>query len=90
MMLSALLVAAAATAPCTTDYQSLKQELAQKYQEAPVSAGLQSNGSLLQIFASTETGTWTALSTTPQGVTCILSSGKNWEGWPGTPAGPEA
>ena len=50
------------------------------FEEQMVSLGLTANGQVMQIFA-TETGdTWTLLSTSPQGISCILASGKHWQG----------
>jgi hypothetical protein len=66
------------TLPCS-DYKAVKEQLAVRYEEAPISAGLQSNGNVLQIFASPRTGTWTVVSTTPAGMSCILAVGKSWE-----------
>ena len=33
----------------------------------------------LQLYVSQETGTWTLLSTSPSGVSCIVGAGENWE-----------
>ena len=64
--------------PCH-DHSELAKQLGAKYKEAPVSIGLQSNGNLLQVFASKDSGSWTILSTTPKGMSCILAAGKRWE-----------
>jgi Holliday junction DNA helicase RuvA len=40
---------------------TVKEQLAKRYEEAPVSTGLQSNGNVLQIFTSERTGTWTVV-----------------------------
>jgi hypothetical protein len=64
--------------PCH-DYGEIARQLADRYKEAPVSAGLQANGHLLQVFRSPESGTWTILSTAPGGLTCIVAAGRGWE-----------
>lgn len=64
--------------PCH-DYGEIARQLADRYKEAPISAGLQANGHLLQVFRSAESGTWTILSTSPGGLTCIVAAGKGWE-----------
>ena len=64
--------------PCHSHAEIAKQ-LGMKYKEAPISIGLQSNGNLLQVFASKDSGSWTILSTTPKGMSCILAAGKSWE-----------
>ena len=61
--------APAAERPCAqTD--RLSELLDRSYGEMPVSTGLQQNGQLLQVYASPTTHTWTAVTTTPQGVSC--------------------
>jgi hypothetical protein len=67
--------------PCHNATEIAKQ-LGSKYDEAPVAFGLQSNGNLLQIYASEDKGTWTVVSTTPAGLSCILAAGKSWESMP--------
>jgi hypothetical protein len=67
--------------PCHNANEIAKQ-LGSKYDEAPVAFGLQSNGNLLQVYASEDKGTWTVVSTTPAGLSCILAAGKSWEALP--------
>ena len=64
--------------PC---HQALEiaKHLSAKFNETPVAVGLQSNGNMLQVYASEEKGTWTVVSTTPAGMSCILATGKGWE-----------
>lgn len=66
---------AVAAVPCG-DSASIVKQLAGKHNEAPVARGLQSNGSLMELYASPDGETWTAISTTPQGLSCIVASGK--------------
>jgi hypothetical protein len=67
--------------PCHNATEIAKQ-LSNKYDEAPVAFGLQSNGNLLQVYSSEQKGTWTVVSTTPTGVSCIVAAGKRWESLP--------
>jgi len=67
--------------PCHNAVEIAKQ-LSSKYDEAPVAFGVQSNGNLLQVYASEDKGTWTVVSTTPAGVSCIVAAGKSWENIP--------
>lgn len=67
--------------PCHNATEIAKQ-LNSKYDEAPVAFGVQSNGNLLQVYASKDQGTWTVVSTTPTGVSCIVAAGKRWESLP--------
>ncbi|HMR33148.1 MAG TPA: hypothetical protein PKA13_18340 [Geminicoccaceae bacterium] len=64
--------------PCHS-YAEIARQLDNRYKESPVSLGVQTNGNLLQVFASPESGTWTILSTSPTGTTCVIAAGKSWE-----------
>jgi hypothetical protein len=75
--------------PCHNASEIAKQ-LSTKYDEAPVAFGLQSNGNLLQVYSSEEKGTWTVVSTTPTGVSCIVAAGKHWESLPAVKNDPMA
>lgn len=70
---------ALAELPCH-DYAEIKRQLGSSYDETVVSSGLQTNGDLLQVFASTQARTWTIVSTTPAGLACILAAGRGWDG----------
>lgn len=63
--------------PCH-DYQRIVETLDKRYGETPVSLGLQTNGHVLQVFASAESGSWTILSVAPTGIGCIIAAGRNW------------
>lgn len=67
--------------PCHKADEIAKQ-LSNRYDEAPVAFGLQSNGNLLQVYTSENKGTWTVVSTTPAGLSCIVAAGKRWESLP--------
>jgi hypothetical protein len=75
--------------PCHNATEIAKQ-LNSRYDESPVAFGLQSNGNLLQVYASEEKGTWTVVSTTPNGLSCIVAAGKTWESLPPTKTDPLA
>ena len=75
--------------PCHNATEIAKQ-LNSKYDETPVAFGLQSNGHLLQIWSSEEKETWTVVSTSPAGVSCIVAAGKKWESLPDIKNGPMA
>ena len=48
------------------------------YAEHPVSMGLASNGAVIEVFAS-EAGTFTIVMTKPNGLSCLVAAGNNWE-----------
>jgi ABC-type dipeptide/oligopeptide/nickel transport system permease component len=52
--------------------------LSEKYGEAHRASGLQTASSMVEVWASAATGTWTILITQPSGVTCVAASGENW------------
>ena len=60
--------------------------LKEQYKERPVAFGLQLNGNLLQVYANKET--FTVVSSTPSGVSCIVAAGKGWEMLHHIPEGP--
>jgi hypothetical protein len=66
----------------------IAKQLNSRYDESPVAFGLQANGNLLQVFASAEKNTWTVVSTTPNGLSCIVAAGKTWESLPPTKSEP--
>lgn len=79
----------AAPYPCAPA-SAFAEQLSSKYGEAPIAFGLQSNGNLLQVWVSEEKGTWTVVSTTPAGMSCIIAVGKGWEQLPTTLTDPLA
>ena len=55
-------------------------QLEKQFDEQVAGQGLAANGKLmLELFVS-ETGSWTVLVSEPNGHTCILASGKAWQG----------
>ena len=57
-------------------------QLTSKYGESPQGSGLNSTTKMLEIWASTATGTWTILVTDPNGTSCIMAAGKDWYNFP--------
>ena len=53
--------------------------LNQEFDETPVGLGLTGSRQAIELLVS-KAGTWTLLVTMPDGMSCILSAGKNWEG----------
>ncbi|MCB1970866.1 MAG: hypothetical protein H6851_15290 [Geminicoccaceae bacterium] len=72
------------------DYKEIARQLDSRYEEAPISLGMQSNGNILQVFASKDKDSWTILSISPQGEGCILAAGRRWEDLKLNKEGPEA
>ncbi len=65
--------------------------LAAQYGETRHGIGLAANNTVMEVFASEKTGTWTITVTMPSGVTCMVASGQGYEALaeavpvPGTP-----
>jgi hypothetical protein len=55
------------------------ERLADGYGETRQSIGLAPNNSVVEVFASLETGTWTITVTNPSGITCLVASGQSYE-----------
>ena len=53
--------------------------LAAKYGETRHGIGLAANNTVMEVFASDKTGTWTITVTMPTGVTCMVASGQGYE-----------
>ena len=51
------------------------ERLADKYGEAARVVGLMQNGSVMEIYSNSELGTWTAVVSTPAGISCVVASG---------------
>ena len=77
MVAPAVAEPAQATIPCAARADVIKH-LSTKYAEAPVSMGLTTDGSVLEIFAS-KSRSFTIIITRPTGVSCLIASGGNWE-----------
>jgi hypothetical protein len=53
--------------------------LSNKFKEKPISMGLANNGGIVEIFSNQTGASWTIIITMPNGISCILSAGENWE-----------
>lgn len=74
-------VAAPAGARNCGDRQAIVQRLQDFYGESRTGAGLSNgNASMIEIFASHQTGTWTILLTRPDGQSCLVAAGDSWQG----------
>ena len=66
--------------PCG-DRTKIIDRLKNVYSEEPVSIGVTVNGAIIEVYVSEE-GTFTVLVTNPNGSSCLISSGENWEQLP--------
>ena len=70
-------VSLAQQVPCGEREQILSK-LGKDYAEQPVSVGLSSNGTLVEVLAS-KSGSWTMIYTKPDGASCVIATGQSWE-----------
>jgi hypothetical protein len=66
---------------CQT-HAKIMEMLNERFTEVPAALGLQSNGHVIQVFASRDGTTWTIVSTRPDGLSCIVALGQHWEAVP--------
>jgi len=71
--------ASAQTARNCGPRDTVVNRLADGYGETRKSMGLGANNSVVEVFASAESGTWTITVTTPNGLTCLVASGQAFE-----------
>ncbi len=54
-------------------------QLGSKYKEAPSAVGLANNGGLIEVLTSDDGSTWTIIVSMPNGTSCLLAAGENWQ-----------
>ena len=55
------------------------QRLVEGYGETRRSLGPGANNTIIEVFASVGTGTWTIIVTLPSGITCLVAAGQAYE-----------
>jgi hypothetical protein len=98
MMVRAVVVAAVFALPLSvaqaesmcSDRQTVVDYLAREHDEFPVSSGLANNGGMVEVLASEGGATWTIIITLPDGATCMMAAGLEWQGMPLVAAATEA
>ena len=79
------LFVATASLPATAHQQrctkrpDFVRHLAKKFSETPVAIGLSGNGGVIEVLSSEKGGSWTIIITMPDGNSCLIAAGKNWE-----------
>jgi hypothetical protein len=54
-------------------------KLAEGYGETRQSIGIGANNAMVEMYASTQTGSWTLLVTMPGGLSCLVATGQSFE-----------
>ena len=79
----AFMAAAPASAQMACDKRAeVTDHLKRKYEEAPTALGVANNGGLVELLKTEEGKTWTLIITLPNGMTCLLAAGEDWEDIP--------
>jgi hypothetical protein len=74
-----LFAAGAQAAPACGKRGDVLAELSEKFKEAPVGIGLAGNGGLIELLTTKTGTTWTLIITLPNGPTCFLAAGRDWQ-----------
>ena len=83
ILIAALAVATQAQAQVACgERTAMLDKLSSSYGETRQSRGLSGTAAIVEIFASDATGTWSILQTTPDGKTCIVAAGDNFQDFP--------
>ncbi|OIP87076.1 MAG: hypothetical protein AUK37_02100 [Rhodobacterales bacterium CG2_30_65_12] len=77
--------AARADDAACTERAALVERLAENYGESRQAAGLAGADRLVELFAAPETGSWTIIVTTPDGIACLYAAGEYFERFEGGP-----
>lgn len=88
ILIAATNISQAQSQVACTDHAAMVEKLSNTYGETRQSIGLVANNSVLEVFASQETGTWTITVTQPGGPTCMVASGFAYETMADTVAKP--
>lgn len=70
--------------PCAPR-DTIATALESQYGEQARAMGLAQDNTVMEVYASESTGTWTLTVTMPNGVTCLVASGKSFEALTPTP-----
>lgn len=60
-------------------HDEIVKRLEAGYQEMRAGVGLAANGTLVELFISKDQRTWTFMYTRPDGVSCLMATGGDWE-----------
>jgi hypothetical protein len=73
------LISAAQAQIACGEREAVVQQLSETHREVRKGSGLASQSALFEVWASTTTGSWTILKTTPNGMTCVMAVGQGWQ-----------
>ncbi len=59
--------------------ETVIRHLEERYGETRRSVGLQEGRGVVELYANAESGSWTILLTTPQGMSCLMAAGESYQ-----------
>lgn len=83
-LLSALTLPATAQQVYCDERPAVIDYLSTQFDEQPLAIGLANNGGVIEILASRARDSWTLIITQPNGMSCLIAAGENWEALPPT------
>ena len=78
---SSLFAPAASAQPVCGTHSAVSDNLKKSYAEVPVSMGVTIGGGVIEVYASPKVA-WTLVITQPNGVSCLIAAGQDWEELP--------
>lgn len=60
-------------------HTDLANHLDSRFSEAPIAIGLANDNRLVEVFSSGDGSTWTMVLTKPDGMSCVMATGEDWE-----------
>lgn len=78
-VLGVLAIAPEAAAQACGEREQIIKSLNQEFNEEPVAIGIDNRGRLIEVLAAERSGSWTILLTQPNGVSCLMATGTDWE-----------
>jgi hypothetical protein len=82
--------AAPAQSQVCAPYESVRRALFEQHGEAAVGAGHDDRELVVQLFATADGATWTLVVVRPDGIACLVASGREWRSIAGRPLGRES
>ena len=76
---TAVFASTAQAAPACGKRDDVLTQLSDRYKEAPVGIGVAGNGGLIELLTARTGATWTLIITLPNGPTCLLAAGQDWQ-----------
>ncbi len=79
-----------AAAQVCAPYESVRRALFEQHGESAVGAGRDDREMVVQLFATSDGATWTLVVVRPDGIACLMASGREWRSNAGQPLGRES